>query len=68
MSVQRSKDLVVRVIEEVFNAHDLDAIDRHYADDYLDHNPQVPPAGRVTGSCSRRCWPPSPTGGGRSTT
>jgi steroid delta-isomerase-like uncharacterized protein len=43
MSLERNKDLVVRVIEEVFNAHDLDAIDRYYAEDYRDHNPQVPP-------------------------
>lgn len=43
MSTEQNKQLVARVIEEVFNAHDLDAIERYYAEDYLDHNPQVPP-------------------------
>ncbi|HEV8651099.1 MAG TPA: ester cyclase [Actinomycetes bacterium] len=43
MSVERNKALVAEVIERVFNAHDLDAMDEYYADDYVDHNPQVSP-------------------------
>jgi steroid delta-isomerase-like uncharacterized protein len=43
MSVEGNKALVAEIIERVFNAHDLDAMDAYYADDYIDHNPQIPP-------------------------
>lgn len=41
--VEQHKTLFEQVIEEVFNQHNLDAADRYYPSNYIQHNPEVPP-------------------------
>ncbi len=39
MSAEENKTLIREVIEEVWNQGDLEAVDRYFADDYVDHAP-----------------------------
>ncbi len=39
MSEEENKALIREVIEEVWNKGDLAAVDRYFADDYVDHSP-----------------------------
>ncbi len=41
--LEENKALLRRVIDEVFNQHNLDAADQYYPGDYLQHNSHVPP-------------------------
>src|SRR5690349_344639 len=42
MSVEENKIMLSRIYEECFNAHDLDAMDKYFAPDYIEHSPEVP--------------------------
>ncbi len=42
MSAQRNKDVVRRVIEELFNQGDLDVVGDLIAPDYVNHDPNMP--------------------------
>ena len=42
-SPEENKALFRRVIDDVFNQHNLDAVDLYYPVDYIQHNPHVPP-------------------------
>ena len=62
MSAEENKTLVREVIEEVWNRGDLEAVDRYFADDYVDHAPlpgQAPgPEGyRAAVSAIREAFP-----------
>ena len=39
MSAEENRTLILKVIEEVWNRGDLEAVDRYFADDYVDHAP-----------------------------
>ncbi len=39
MSAEDNKTLIRNIIEEVWNKGDVEAVDRYFADDYIDHNP-----------------------------
>jgi steroid delta-isomerase-like uncharacterized protein len=45
MAAEENRTVIRRFLEELFNARDLDAIDRYIADDYVDHviPPGIPP-------------------------
>lgn len=42
-SPEENKMLLRQVIEDVFNQHNLDAANKYYPVDYIQHNPEVPP-------------------------
>jgi predicted SnoaL-like aldol condensation-catalyzing enzyme len=39
---QRNKDLVLEAMTSLFQRHDVSAVERLYADDYIQHNPHIP--------------------------
>ncbi len=39
MSAEENKALIRRIIEEIWNKGDLEAVDRYFAPDYVDHAP-----------------------------
>ncbi|HEX6606809.1 MAG TPA: ester cyclase [Chloroflexia bacterium] len=42
MSVEENKAMLSRIYDECFNAHDLSAMDKYFAPDYIEHSPEVP--------------------------
>ena len=41
-NTEKNKQFVVDFVENAFNRHDMSSIDRYYASDLRQHNPQVP--------------------------
>ena len=42
MSAEENKAMLRAIYEECFNAHDLNAMDKYFAPDYIEHSPEVP--------------------------
>ncbi|WP_423066114.1 nuclear transport factor 2 family protein [Devosia sp. CN2-171] len=38
---QKNKELVTKAYQELFGDHDLTALDRYWADEYIQHNPYI---------------------------
>lgn len=38
---QMNKELVIKAYQELFGDHDLTALDRYWADEYIQHNPYI---------------------------
>jgi steroid delta-isomerase-like uncharacterized protein len=53
MSTAENKAIVRRAIDEIWNAHDLGAVDDLYAADFVNHDPLAP---EVTGLEAFKAW------------